>query len=129
MPESNPLPVTPTERETEILKILWAHGRLSVRDVYEIMRERENIAQNTVQTFLRIMEDKGLVKHTVEGRAFIYEPLYSRTRSVTRFLDHVFDGAADQLVLNLFKAKNVSKDELQKIEDLIASEKKKRGLR
>src|ERR1035437_8686182 len=52
---------TPTERELEILKILWELGTASVRDVFDIMHAKEDIAQNTVQTFLRMMEHKGLV--------------------------------------------------------------------
>ena len=59
-------PAAPTERELEILKILWDLGEASVRQVFDVMRAREDIAQNTVQTFLRMMEDKGLV---VGGRA------------------------------------------------------------
>ena len=79
----NAPPPAPTERELEILKILWDRGPSSVRDVYDIMNAAEpppGLAQNTVQTFLRMMEDKGLVAHTLEGRSFIYRPLYSRKK-------------------------------------------------
>ena len=69
---------TPTERELEILKILWERGEASVRDVYEQMRQTTPIVQNTVQAFLRTMEDKGLVRHRVEGRTFIYKPVAPR---------------------------------------------------
>ena len=61
---------TPTERELEILKILWALGQASVRDVFDVMHA-EDIAQNTVQTFLRMMEDKGLVAPYARGAKFI----------------------------------------------------------
>ncbi len=119
---------SPTEREQEILKILWDIGPASVRQVFDVMRARENIAQNTVQTFLRMMEDKGLVAHTLEGRSFIYRPLYSKQKTVSRFLNRVFDGAVDQLVMSAFQAKKVSSDEIQAIEQLLADHKKKRGL-
>ena len=64
--------IQPTPRELEILKALWDHGPSGVREVYQILAEAqdEDLAYNTVQTLLRIMEDKGLVKHHVEGRAF-----------------------------------------------------------
>src|SRR5215510_12275903 len=94
------LDVSPTEREMEILKILWEMGEASVRQVFDVMRAREDIAQNTVQTFLRIMADKGLVSHKVDGRTFIYKPNYSREKSVSRFIDRVFDGAVNELVMN-----------------------------
>ena len=76
---------TPTGRELEILKILWEHGPSSVRVVYRHMLEQQpegkDLAYNTVQTLLRIMEEKGLVTHSQEGRAFVYAPCYSRDQS------------------------------------------------
>ena len=119
---------TPTERELEILKILWELGTASVRDVFDIMHAKEDIAQNTVQTFLRMMEHKGLVSHTLEGRSFIYRPLYSRQRTVSRFVQRVFDGAVDQLVLSALAAKKLSKKELTAIEQMIAAEKRKHAV-
>jgi len=68
----------PTERELAILKVLWDHGDRSVREVYEILREDLPIVQNTVQAFLRTMEEKGLVQHRVEGRTFIYSAVPRR---------------------------------------------------
>src|SRR3954452_12205746 len=99
---------TPTGRELEILKILWEHGPASVRAVYRQMLEDQpegkDLAYNTVQTLMRLMEDKGLVNHRVEGRAFIYESAYSREQSAARFLDRVFDGAASELVMSLLRS-------------------------
>ena len=119
---------TPTERELEILKILWKLGRASVREVFDVMHAREDIAQNTVQTFLRMMEDKGLVAHSLEGRSFIYRPLYSRQRTVSRFVQRVFDGAIDQLVMSAISGTKLSKNEIAAIEEVIAAEKKKQGI-
>jgi predicted transcriptional regulator len=118
----------PTERELEILKILWDLGEASVRQVCEVMNQREDLAQNTVQTFLRMMEDKGLVSHTVEGRSFIYRPLYSREKTVSRFVQRVFDGALDQLVMSALSAKKLSKQEIAAIEAVIEGEKKRQGM-
>lgn len=109
----------PTARELEVLGVLWELEAATVREVYERMRERENLAQNTVQTFLRVMEEKGLVEHESRGRAFVYRPKYGRETSVRKFLDRVFAGAADQLVASLLKAKKLSKRELAAIEQLI----------
>ena len=116
---------SPTEREMEILKILWELGQASVREVFDIMRGREDIAQNTVQTFLRIMEAKGLVGHKADGRTFIYRPLYSRQRTVARFLDRVFDGAVDELVMNAIATRKMSAAELEGLEAMIREAKKK----
>jgi BlaI family transcriptional regulator, penicillinase repressor len=118
----------PTERELQILKILWDIGPATVRQVWDVLREREDLAQNTVQTFLRLMETKGLVSHRVEGRGFLYTSRYTQQRTLSRFLKKVFGGSADQLVKSLLSAKQLSPSELKAIDDLIQQEKSKRGL-
>lgn len=117
---------TPTPRELEILGILWSRGEATVREVADAMPAEENLAQNTVQTFLRVMEEKGLVKHTARGRAFVYSPAFGRERTLRRFLDMVFGGAADELVMSLFQAKKLSPRELAAIERLVSEAKKRR---
>ena len=57
----------PSERELEILKVLWELGSGSVRDVHARMCPEGELAFNTIQTLLRIMEDKGLVGHRSQG--------------------------------------------------------------
>ncbi len=111
---------TPTPRELEILKVLWESGPSSVRDVYRALAREEDLAYNTVQTLLRIMEDKGLVSHHTQGRTFVYTPRFSRDESALRFLDRVFDGAADQLVMSLLRRERISQDELDRMQALIA---------
>lgn len=110
---------TPTTREMEILKVLWEQGPSTVRSVYECFALSEKLAYNTVQTLLRIMEEKGLVEHHNEGRTFVYSPRFSRDESAVRFLDRVFDGAADQLVMSLLRSEKISTDELERMQALI----------
>ena len=118
---------TPTARELEILKILWEEGPSSVRAVHRRLTERNpELAYNTTQTFLRIMEDKELVSHAVEGRTFIYTPRYSRDENTVRFLDRVFDGAASQLVSSLLRSERLSREELDKMHAMIAAARKAR---
>jgi predicted transcriptional regulator len=117
----------PTPRELEVLGILWSRGDATVRAVYEVMRVKENIAQNTVQTFLRVMEEKGLVAHTTRGRAFVYRPTYGRERTLRGFLDRVFGGAADQLVMSLLRAKNLSEQEFEAIEVMLREAKRRKN--
>ena len=117
--------VVPSEREMDVLKALWALGSGSVREVHERMCPGGELAFNTVQTLLRIMEEKGLVTHRAEGRTFIYEPAYSRDRVTSRLLHRVFDGALDQVVLSLLQAKDASEDELKRLERLIAEARRR----
>lgn len=122
---------SPTPRELEILKILWEIGPAGVRDVYRRLaaQQEEDLAYNTVQTLLRIMEEKGLVRHEAQGRAFIYTPLYTREASVHGFLNRVFDGAADQLVLSLLKCEQLSAKDLEELHQLIAAARQRKAKR
>jgi predicted transcriptional regulator len=110
----------PSERELDILKTLWELGEGSVREVHERLHPHGESHFNTVQTLLRIMEDKDLVGHRALGRTFIYYPKYSREKVTRRFLHKVFDGALDQMVLSMLLAEDASAAELKELERLIA---------
>ena len=127
------MPVEPTERELQILKILWARGEGTVREVYEEMSRSLPIVQNTVQAFLRTMEEKGLVRHRVEGRTFIYQPVpqdaATKQKMMSRVLHRVFDGAIDQLVQSVLSLRQPTAEELEKIETMLEEAKSKKGKR
>jgi BlaI family transcriptional regulator, penicillinase repressor len=120
---------TPTARELEILKVLWEHGASSVRDVHRRLAADDVLAYNTVQTLLRIMEDKQLVTHHVEGRTFVYTPRYSRDESAARFLDRVFDGAVGELVQSLLRNERISREELGRLQSMIAAARRRKASR
>lgn len=117
---------TPTPREMEILKVLWEHGPSSVRDIFRRLSVDKDLAHNTVQTLVRIMEDKALVSHHVEGRTFVYTPCYSRDDSAARFLDRVFDGAAGDLVQCLLRNEKIAPAELERLQAMILDARRKR---
>jgi predicted transcriptional regulator len=114
-----------TDRELEILKVLWQRGKASVREVQEDLNLASGpVAYSTVQTLLNIMEaKKGLVRHVVEGRTFIYMPKKSPERTIRdltrRFVDRVFDGALDRVLVALFDTKPPSQDELARLRSMI----------
>jgi len=66
----------PSERELDVLKVLWELGESKVRDIHAAMCRKSECAFTTVQTLLRIMADKKLVKHRSVGRTLWYR-LYS----------------------------------------------------
>jgi predicted transcriptional regulator len=111
----------------EILKVLWEQGEASVRQVHDRLCPNGELAFNTTQTLLRIMEEKGLVTHRNQGRTFIYRPTYSRQRASASFLQKIFDGALDQLVLSMLEAENHTPDELRELERLIAKARRKKS--
>jgi predicted transcriptional regulator len=115
-----------TDRELEILKILWARGKASVREVQEDLNNAGGpaVAYSTVQTLLNIMEDKkGLVRHMVEGRTFIYVPKKSSDRTIReltrRFVDRVFDGALDRVMVALLDSKTPTPAEFDRLRAMI----------
>ncbi len=116
----------PSQREMDLLKILWKGGELPVRAVHETLCQTRPCAFTTVQTLLRIMADKGLVRVRNEGRTLYYSSNYTVQQASSRFLDKVFDGAVDQLVANLLRAEDLSVDDLQELESLISSARKEK---
>ncbi|MCR9248424.1 MAG: BlaI/MecI/CopY family transcriptional regulator [bacterium] len=121
----------PSERELQILKILWDRGEATVREVYEALRDEVPIVQNTVQAFLRTMEEKGLVSHRSEGRTFVYRATLSGERTKKNLLggliESVFDGALDQLVASALAAKRPDSEELARLRRLLAEAERREG--
>ena len=121
-----------TDRELEILKVLWSRGKASVREVQEDLNKFAGpVAYSTVQTLLNIMEDKkGLVRHVVEGRTFIYVPKKTSDRTIRelthRFLDRVFDGALDRMMVALLDTKPPSAAEFDQLRAML-DEAQKQG--
>ena len=113
----------PTKRELAILKVLWDLGEGTVRQVYEKLREELPIVQNTVQAFLRTMEEKGLVTHRKDGRSFVYRPVEPKEATsqqlLSGLLDRVFDGAMDELVESALAVRAPTPEEVQRLRDLV----------
>ncbi len=116
----------PTGRELEILKVLWELGPANVRQVRQRLCPNGELAFTTVQTLLRIMDEKGLVKHKSQGRSFVYAARYSREKAASRFLQQVFDGAIDQVVVSMLNTADSSLDELKQLEKIIAQSRRRK---
>jgi BlaI family penicillinase repressor len=116
-----------TEQELEIMKIVWERESATVRDVYETLRARRQIAYTTVMTMMRILERKGHVKVSRADRAYVYRPARPRQRVVAEmvreFIDRVFGGAAEPLVQHLLRDRHLSEDDLRQIAALLKSRK------
>ena len=118
-----PSSVTLTPQELELMKIVWHKGEATVRDVYETLLERRKIAYTTVMTMMRVLEKKGHVKTHRENRAFVYRPTRPErqvVRSMVReFVDRVFNGSAQPLLVHLVEDRRLSPQELEELERLI----------
>jgi predicted transcriptional regulator len=114
-----------TEQELEIMKIVWERERATVRDVYETLRERRQIAYTTVMTMMRILERKGHLKVSRADRAYLYRPARPRQRvmgeMVREFVDRVFGGAAEPLVQHLVRDRHLTEEDLREIAQQLKS--------
>jgi BlaI family transcriptional regulator, penicillinase repressor len=118
-----PTSATLTPQELELMKIVWQKGQATVRDVYETLLEHRKIAYTTVMTMMRVLEKKGYVKTHRANRAFVYRPARPQrqvVRSMVReFVDRVFNGSAQPLLVHLVEDRRLSPEELEELERLI----------
>jgi BlaI family transcriptional regulator, penicillinase repressor len=117
---------TLTPQELEIMKIVWQHGRATVRDIYDTLRNRRTIAYTTVQTMMNILEAKGHLRKQPGEKAQIYLPVRSQqavVKSMVReFVDRVFDGSARPLLLHLAKERGLTDRERRMLQKLLDEE-------
>jgi predicted transcriptional regulator len=106
-------------QELEIMKVVWDLNTCTVRDVYETLRTRRQIAYTTVMTTMRILERKGQLKVSRKDRAHVYRPARPRQRvlaeMVREFVDRVFGGAAEPLVQHLVRDRHLTEHDLRAI--------------
>ena len=125
----------PTERELEALKVLWQHGEATVRKVCDAMNagSDEQLAYTTVLSLLQVMEQKALVKHRREGKAYVYLPTVEREKTLrglaTGFLQRVFDGSLDEYLVHALGGRKVSKRELDQLEEMLDVARRKKSAR
>jgi predicted transcriptional regulator len=100
------------------MDVLWSRGRATVAQIVEAL-SRERLAYNTVLTLMRILEQKGYVRHEKEGRAFVYVPVVDRTRARSRAVQHLlrrfFDGSPELLMVNMLEHDQVDVSELERL--------------
>jgi BlaI family penicillinase repressor len=115
--------------QLKIMKILWERGEAAVAQVFEDLARDSDPAYTTVSTMLRKMEGRGLITHRVDGRTFIYRAKVD-AEAVSRgmadqLVDRMFEGSLTEAVSHLLTTREVSREELIKLERLIAERKKR----
>jgi BlaI family transcriptional regulator, penicillinase repressor len=110
---------TLTEQELEIMKVVWERDSVTVRDVYEALLERRKIAYTTVMTMMKILEQKKYLKKSQTDRAYVYRPAQPKRQvlgdMVREFVNRVFNGSAEPLLVHLVEEHNLSPEELDEI--------------
>src|SRR5713101_7409752 len=113
----------PTASELQILRVLWARGPSTVREVHQALSEEKSMGYTTVLKLMQIMAEKGLVRRNEDQRAHVYQASApqqeTQRRMVGEMLDRVFSGTSTQLVMQALATKRASADELAQIRQML----------
>ncbi len=105
------------------MAVLWQKQKATVSDVVTALKGKRPVNYSTVQTMLRILEDKGYVAHDKAGRAFVYRPVVSQPQARRKALSHLmtrlFDNSPSLLVLNVLEHEQIDPAELERLKKLI----------
>lgn len=111
--------IKPTEKELEILQILWEKGPIAVKDVQTSLGGDEQNGYTTILKLLQIMHEKGLVTRQKSGKLHLYKAIASQEHTrqfmIEKMIHTVFQGSAAQLVMSALGNKKSSKAELTEI--------------
>ena len=121
---------TLTAHELELMKIVWRHDEpVTVRDVYEELRQQRSVAYTTVLTNMKTLEQKGYLRASQEDRAHVYRPARPKHEVIRHmvhdFVTRVFNGAGQPLVVHLLEDDHLSEDDLRDITRMMAKGKKR----
>ena len=105
------------------MDVVWTKGSATVSDVAENIAGTPPLAYSTVLTTMRILENKGYLRHTKEGRAFVYHPVVGREKAragaVAHLVKRFFEGSLELLMLNLLERENIDPAELARLRERI----------
>jgi len=117
------------ELQLKIMQALWDRPDATIAQVRAAVSPDASLAHSTIATMLRKMEARGLVKHRLLDRKFLYRALV-REDVVARkmsehFIERLFEGSLADMVSHLLKTQDISRQELERLEKLIAEQKMK----
>ncbi|MGA9526746.1 MAG: BlaI/MecI/CopY family transcriptional regulator [Terriglobales bacterium] len=114
---------TLTDAELRVMKVLWVKGSGTVQQVLDSMGEKPALAYNSVLTTIRILERKGYLKHSKDGRAHVYAPVVHEqdaTRTEIRHLvTRFFRNSHEDLILNILEDRGIQPDELDRLRKML----------
>jgi len=120
---------TLTEAELRVMNVLWGKGPATVQQVLDWLSREYDLAYNSVLTTIRVLEKKGYLKHTKDGRAHIYRHIVARdeaSRSEVKHLVSRFFGNSHQsLLVNLLREQNLDAEELKQLRQILESSERK----
>jgi predicted transcriptional regulator len=112
-----------TPQELAIMKVVWRKDEATVRDVHDALNEGRPVAYTTVMTMMRILEGKGYLTKATDEKAHVYRPAKPSQQviggMVRDFLDRVFDGASDALLVHLARDNKLTAKQKKMVRQLI----------
>ena len=119
-----------TEAELRLMDVLWVKGPCTVQNVLDSLEAHPPLAYNTVLTTIRILEKKGYVRHSKEGRAHVYRATVERedaTRSeINRLVSRFFQNSHELLVLNILESRDLDAEEIQRLRRMLEANEESR---
>jgi predicted transcriptional regulator len=116
-----------TDAELRLMEVVWKKGGATVAEVVDGVTGDPQLAYSTVLTTLRILENKGYLVHSKQGRAFVYKPAVerdtARDNAIRHLLRRFFDGSPELLLLNLLEREKINAKELARLRKRIGEEK------
>jgi BlaI family penicillinase repressor len=116
--------------EAEILQLVWDLKEASAQQIWEALPEGRDVAPATVLTVLRRLRDKGFLKSRTLGKAHFFSPAIQPHRviskTVSELLKRFFGGDAVPLVMHLAETHQIDKDDVARLQEMLATEKKKK---
>ena len=116
-------PPRPTNSELDILRVLWARGPSTVRDVHASLERERSIGYTTVLKLMQIMTEKGLVERNESERAHVYKAAIPEDQTqrqlVGDLLDRAFGGSATKLMMQALATRRASAEEIRQIREML----------
>ena len=115
--------------QLEIMRVLWRRGKATAREITDDLSAQTPIAHSTVQTLLRKLEAKGVVRHESEDRTFVLYPLHEEnevaTSATRELLSRLFGGSVPELVAHLLTHERISRAEMERLRTMIEEAEKR----
>ena len=114
-----------TDLEHDVMRVVWTSGPCSVEAVHQVVAGTRDVKETTVRTLLRRLEQKGYLRHEIDGRAYIYQAVEASrslaARAVRQIIDRLCHGSVEELVSGMVDAKVLTKSELKRLEEVVRS--------
>ena len=117
-----------TKLELQIMQVIWRRGASLVAEVQEGLEQR--LAYTTVQTMLNILEKKGKLERTLQGRAYLYHAAVSKEKAlghaVRDLVNRMFGGSSEELVMSLIKDRQINAEQIARLTRLMEADEEER---